>query len=113
MKYLLPLLLVMCLGCQRKQGEGKAVTILHGPHTVALADVPNGVKIVDNIDMVPVLFQVTRQPLKVYIKTDETEPWVEIQSNLTNQPTYIYDVSTQQLRFKWCYEGWGIAVDLQ
>ncbi len=113
MKALIIILSLVCIGCQKKDEPGKEVQVLHGDgYVVPLGVVPNDVEVSGNLGMVPALFKIKQAPLHVFVKNDEKGPWIELQPGLTGEPTYVYDASAAQIRFKWCFEGWAYAVDL-
>ncbi len=111
MKQILFILLLSVVGCQRhKSPDSAALPVISSVDMVSLNDIPQDASIIGNIDIVPAIFGLTVSSVKVYIKPSQNESWVEIEPNKTGQPTYVYDMMANQLRFKWCYEGWGYAI---
>lgn len=101
--YVVPLLLVTLIGCNKSRGTERLVHTIHEYEIVSLVDLPSNSVAYGNIDFTPVLFNVTFINPQVYVKKSDDTLW-EIYTD------FVYDAEFKQLRFHNVQKGWGYAV---
>lgn len=99
-------------GCSRTHQSNRPVSVLSsGSLDIPLVNVPTGATLTGHLDeLLPVVFGLSTQPIKVWVKIDPSASWMEIEGLQKNSPTFVYHPDTQQLIFQNCETGWAYAV---